>query len=246
MRSSLDFQERRQTGAEARRSAQSDPVEPQRLPDRDRLAGELGAIEFVEAEHTAARQMGLQQLETTLGGLVQVHVEVSEGDDRLRVRLQVRSQGLRGVTADDFELAYVVVWRHPLALRQHGPQEVVVVLDRAQTAGMGNLVRTVLRLDAREARKGVEADDLARIVQRLVDGAEAIQDCHVAPVSNAELHGHSGHGQDSLVHLAEEDDAAQYMRKKEERSLMQALPPIDRDTRRQLRQPRLRLDDRVV
>src|SRR5207237_9513616 len=66
------------------RAMQAQALEPERLAQRERLAGEVPRAELVEAEHAPPDEVRADRLEARPGRLEEVEVEVRERDHRLR------------------------------------------------------------------------------------------------------------------------------------------------------------------
>src|SRR6185369_10634231 len=154
---------------------------------------------------------------------VDVEVEIRERNDRLRVPIQVLVNRLHRIALDQLVLLDVRNRTFLFVVVEDLCKVFVVVLRHVVRADTDDLRLSVLRVDRRKSLEGVEADDLAVVVERLVDSAQRLVQGEIASPANTELHDDAVDVDDLLVQLVDEQDLGKILTTDEQAEVAEQL-----------------------
>src|SRR5262249_44218641 len=143
------------------------------LDRRQRFPGPLPDPQFVKGKQCTLGHARQKFLQGEFGRFVEVKVQVEHRNDQMRIVGEVFWDRLAGITCDKLDLgnmrkrATKVIEPHRLAQvvkRRSG--------EKAFRDTFREIPGAILLVDLGKALKGVEADDLAPMVERLINRAE--------------------------------------------------------------------------
>lgn len=158
----------------AREKVKPHVVQNQGLPDGCGFARPLGVGKIIEGHDAAASEVRADGTEGRECGLEEIEVEVCERDDRLRICLKVCRQRVMDIALDEERSVDVAERFVRLVCGEYVAKVRDVLAGQGELAWLCRASEFVDACDVEEALEGVEADDAAMSVVRLMHALSAV------------------------------------------------------------------------